>query len=476
MESAVAHTATRVAVPCGWETLPVEMRREVLLDWVPDRDLGSCLLASGSFHVLTAHDLEARQYAHATVEGMCFAGDTRGLECALKKRPPAEPVDWHMCLLEAAIMNRRCIVEWIVAHIPPPHGEPMWYAASKTREACTADMIARARTAPYLTARPQEGRGRLWNANYRSLCALYDQASRDSNAASNSTAASVDAMVTCDDPADATPGSSPRNPPRAIPSPVSDVVRLDIEYRRCRAAADHVRAGALQRELAHRFDRVAIDVLVNGGFLKEATSLVTNAAALAGVPHAVAAELVGQVGEACACGGEGDLVRALADSIDRPTWAFKHIEKQKGAIASGAARGGRADLLEFVSERWPTIALVAPHAVANAVVGGHVECVRWLCARGFECRHASVWCERRADDVSALTYALVRDHRGAIDAMRHAIDIEDAARDAFHDAVAVGDLRAARLVCSLWPVTCRPATRDFQSSYDDSCEMVSRPI
>lgn len=390
-----------VAAPCPWETLPVEMRRKVVFDWVSDRDLGSCLLAGDSFHVLTARDLEARRYVYATVEGMCFAGDVRGLEYALRQRPATEPVDWAMCFLEASVMGRRSIVEWIVARVPPPFGlDDMWTVTPMPRRHVITKMAAHAVFGPH----PSGGclaldRLYSWTCNgNRLLNALVSHMSNDKD---HTTAISL-------------------------------------------------RGIGIARSLQGPFDPHVIDDLIERGRLADAVSLVTNPAAVCGMPHWLASKLASHVGQACAYAGQAGLIGKLADLIDRPTCALEYREAQRTAITCGAARGGHMDLLEFAVSRWPSAASVATDAVAHAVVGGHVECVRWLCAHGFTCKDAAIWYGRRAAYVSALALALASGRRDMVDAMRRAVDIRQAACDAFHDAVSSGDLRVARSAFSLW--------------------------
>lgn len=434
-----------VAAPCPWETLPLEMRRKVVFDWVSDRDLGSCLLAGDSFHVLTARDLEARRYVYATVEGMCFAGDVRGLEYALRQRPATEPVDWAMCFLEASVMGRRSIVEWIVARVPPPFGlDDMWTVTPMPRRHVITKMAAHAVFGPH----PSGGclaldRLYSWTCNgNRLLNALVSHMSKDKD---HTTAISLRGIGI------ARSLQGPFDPQSATdPSRTDKVVRLNAEYLQCRAKADHGRAGQLAQKLALDFNPHVIDDLIERGRLADAVSLVTNPAAVCGMPHWLASKLASHVGQACAYAGQAGLIGKLADLIDRPTCALEYREAQRTAITCGAARGGHMDLLEFAVSRWPSAASVATDAVAHAVVGGHVECVRWLCAHGFTCKDAAIWYGRRAAYVSALALALASGRRDMVDAMRHAVDIRQAACDAFHDAVSSGDLRVARSAFSLW--------------------------
>lgn len=455
--------------PCGWEALPVELRRAIILNWVPDRDLGSCLLAGGSFHVLAAHDLEARQYACATVEGMCFAGDVRGLEYALKKRPVGEPVDWAMCLFEAALMDRRAIVEWIVARVPPPIGlDDVWTVAPMPKRRIVAKLATHAVFGPH----PSGGclsKARLSSWTCIGNKRINNLVSRMSSDTDHTT------MVCLRGTGMARSFGEPHGSP-IDPSRTDDIVRMNAEYRDCRAKADHARAGALQQELAINFNPHVIDGLIERGRLDDAASLVTNPAAVCGMPHWVASKLVGHVGQACACAGQTYLVKKLADSIDGPTWAFEYREAQQAAIACGAARGGRVDLLEFAVSRWPSVARTAVDATAHAVVGGHTECVDWLCKRGFTCGDLAIWYGRRMAYVSALTLALASGRKDMVDAMRHAADIRQAACDAFHDAVADGDLRAARLAFSLWALAPSPPAPDPVDVLGDLCGIVLYPI
>nr|UMO80205.1 Ankyrin repeat domain containing protein [Pandoravirus aubagnensis] len=453
----------------GWETLPIELRRAIILNWVPDHDLGPCLLAATSFHVLTARDLEARQYAYATVEGMCFAGDVRGLEYALKKRPASEPIDWVMCLLEAALMDRRSIVEWIVARIPPPLGlVDMWTVAPMPKRRIVSKMATHAVFGPHPSGGYlSEARLCSWtcvgNARINALV------SRMSNNVDHTTLICIGGAGVAH-----SIGNLSQSP--ADTSRADNLVRMNAEYRESRAKADHVRAGALQQELAVNFNPHVIDDLIERGRLADAVSLVTNPAAVCGMPHWIASKLVGHVGSVCACAGQADLVKTLADSMGGPTFAPKYHEGQQAAIVYGAARGGHVDLLEFAVARWPSVVSAATDAVAYAVVGGHVECVRWLCAHGFTCKDAPIWYGQRAAYVSALTLALASGRMDMVDSMRHAVDIQEAARNAFHDAVSDGDLRVARLALSLWMSAPSPPVPDPATARDDLCGMVLCPI
>ncbi|AVK76421.1 hypothetical protein pneo_cds_814 [Pandoravirus neocaledonia] len=460
--------AVCATLPCGWEALPIELRRAIMLDWVPDHGLGSCLLASGSFHVLTAHDLEARRYAYATVEGMCFAGDIRGLEHALKQRPTSEPVDWGMCLLEAALMGRRSVVEWIVNRIPPPLGlDDVWTATGMPKRAIAV------RLAKHAVFGPHPSVGRLSKARLYSWTCIGNKringlVSRMSDAVDHTTSIYLRGTGTA--LCFGEPAGTPTDPSRT-----DDIVRMDAEYRQCRAKADHARAGALQRQLAVAFNPHVVDDLIGRGRLADAVSLVTNPAAVCGMPHWIASNLVGHVGQACAYARQTDLVKKLADSIDGPTCALEYRTAQQATIACGAARGGHVDLLEYVVVRWPSVVRAVVDAVAHATVGGHTECVRWLCEHGFACGDPAIWYGRRAAYVSALTLALAFGRRDMVDAMRHAVDIHGTAQDAFYDAVADGDLRVARLAFSLSTLCALAPAPGVATVPDGPCTTALRP-
>nr|UMO80204.1 Ankyrin repeat domain containing protein [Pandoravirus aubagnensis] len=452
---ATVHEEDPRVAPCGWETLPTEMRRKVLLDRVSDRDLGSCLLAATSFHVLTERDLEARQYAYATVEGMCCAGDIKGLEYVLRHRPPPDDaVDWALCLYEADALGHAHTVAWILEHAPPPPRALVWKSlptlfAAVDNDPMTCHLFTFA--CAFINMSDTYDRTRAESANARMRAMLSDASDAEVEAAlqkTRSAGAACDFIV-----------SSLRVPrqQKADPSCADDVVRLDADYRWCRAAGDHEQADVLQRKLADSFsEATVVDALIDSDRLDEAVSLATNSATLARTPVPVASSIIARVIEACAVRGRLALIESLAGTADNPTSPFDY-NPLAFKIVRGAARGGHMSILEYAFERWPSV-VYGESAIAHAVAGGHLDCVRWLCARGFACDKRKTWCPVRCANVSALTLALVARRKDMIDAMVDANGIDTAAQEAFDSAVAIGDMRSARTVCSIWPLVTTPTT------------------
>ncbi|WBR14881.1 Ankyrin repeat protein [Pandoravirus kuranda] len=446
------------AASCPWEALPAEMRRKAIFDWTSDRDLGSCLLASGSFHVLTAHDLDARQYAYATIQGMCCAGDIKGLEYVLRHRPPRDAIDWPLCLYEAEALGHADTVAWILRHAPAPPHAALWDLLPTLFAGVGNDLMARrffAFACAFVNTTDARDGARAEGASARMRAMLSHASDAEIEAALQKTRSSG---VPCDLIVAWLRVAPPLPlPPREKPDPqrVSDIVRLDADRHWCRSVGDHEQADTLQNKLTDAFRPSIVDALVDSDRIEEAVSLVANKDTLARTPVPATSKMFMRVVKTCAARGRLPLVEIVMNSLCDPAapsdlnpWAFKIVRE--------AARGGHLSALEYAHKRWAFV-VYDEGTLARAVAGGHLDCVRWLCARGFACDEQAIWCRVRCAKVSALTLALVTRRRDMLDAMIGANGIARAARDAFESAIAAGDMRSARTVRSMWPMVTTPA-------------------
>ncbi|AVK76420.1 Ankyrin repeat domain containing protein [Pandoravirus neocaledonia] len=444
-----------VAASCPWETLPAEMRRKVIFDWTSDRDLGSCLLASGSFHVLTVHDLDARQYAHATIQGMCCAGDIKGLEYVLRHRPPRDAIDWPLCLYEAEALGHADTVAWILRHAPAPPHPALWDLLPTLFAGVGNDLMARrffAFACAFVNTTDARDGARAEGASARMRAMLSHASDAEIEAALQKTRSPG---VPCDLIV-AWLRVAPPLPPREKPDPqrVTDIVRLDADRRWCRSVGDHEQADTLQNKLIDAFRPPIVDALVDDDRLEEAVSLIANKDTLARTPVPATSKTFMRVVKTCAARGRLPLVEIVMNSLCDPAapsdlnpWAFKIVRE--------AARGGHLSVLEYAHKRWPFV-VYDESPLARAVAGGHLDCVRWLCTHGFACDKQVTWCPARCAKVSALTLALVARRRDMLNAMIDANGVTRAARDAFESAIAAGDMRSARTVRSMWPMVAAP--------------------
>ncbi|AVK76422.1 hypothetical protein pneo_cds_815 [Pandoravirus neocaledonia] len=431
-----------------WSTLPVELRREIIIRWLSDRDVGACLLAGRSFCALTTHDLERRRYAYATVEGMCAVGDLRGLQYALARRPTTEPVDWAMCMHAAAIREHVDVIAWIVDRVGPAPGldDGDWrevYALATGPEAllrplatmrCVSAQLLQQKD-PWRTVSAFERASNMWNhstpeARSAALALCQHEPWLDM---ANQLMRYVLVLVGDHDDARV---------------PVDAVVRANRDERRCRAQG-HLREAERHAEKLVEGAIAAIWALVADGRLDDAVDVVSNPAALEGHHPSSASAAHVHVAEACALAGRRALVETMCRLIDRNADREYYVPRERVALVRGAARGGHLALLKYLLLRWPHVCSVAYDAAAHAVKNGHVDCVRWLCKHSFPISASVIWCPVRVAHVSALTLALTTRRDDMVNVLLGALDARDAIRLAFDSAVAAGDLRIARRIRAL---------------------------
>lgn len=441
-----------------WSALPVELRRRVIVRWLHDRDVGACLLAGRSFHALTACDLERRCYAHATVEGMCAAGDLRGLQHALAGRPATKPIDWAMCMHAAAIRAHVHVIAWIVDRVGPTPGlDDDWHDVYAL--ATGSDPLLR----PLATMRCVSAKLLQQNDPWRTVIAF----GHASNMWVHSTPeARSAALASCQ--REPWLGMANQLMHRVSVSIVdyscaSDhtdaVVRANRDERQCRAQGNLREAERHAKKLAEA-DTAPIRALVAEGRLDDAVDVVSNPTTLREYHPSVASAARSVVAEACALAGRQTLVETVCHLIDINTHKeHHHADRERTALVRGAARGGHRALLKYLLLRWPRVRSDALDAVAHAVKNGHVDCVRWLCKHNFPTSASVVWCPVRVAHVSALTLAMTTRRDDMVGLLASAPDARNAARLAFDDAVAAGDLRTARRIRALsaCAVTARPA-------------------
>lgn len=443
-------TAPARATNCGqctWSTLPMELRREIIMHRLPDRDLGACLLAGRSFHVLTARDLERRCYAYATVEGMCAAGDLRGLQYVLVDRPAPKPIDWAMCMHVAAIRGHAHIITWIVDQVGPTPGlEDEWedvYALATGSEPLLRPLATmRCVSANLLQQRDAS----------RTITAFECTSSMWTYSAPEARNAAV--------------ASCQREPwagmigrlMRAIPAPIVDdgrtsdltdaVVKADRDERQCRARGDLHGAERHAEKLAAP-GIGAVWALVLEGRLYDAVSVVSNPATLKEHCPWTTSATRAYVAKACALADRRALVEAMCRLIDACACEGHYAKHERATLVRGAAQSGHFALLKYALVCWPCVWSDARDAVAEAVKGGHVDCVRWMCNHKFPTAASVIWCPVRVAHVSALTLAVTMCRDDMVGLLANAPDAREAVRLAFDDAVCAGDLRTARRVCAL---------------------------
>nr|UMO80207.1 Ankyrin repeat domain containing protein [Pandoravirus aubagnensis] len=431
---------------CTWPTLPTELRREIIMRWLPDRDVGACLLAGRSFHALTARDLERRCYAYATVEGMCAAGDLRGLQYALGGRIETAPIDWAMCMHVAAIRGHVHIITWVVDQVGPTPGlddddwEDVYALATGSQPLLRPLATMRCVSANLLQQKDAS----------RTIVAF----ERTSNMWTHSTPKARDAAVaSCQRDPWAGMGSRLM---QAIPIPsdinanyardlTDAVVEANRDEQQCRARGDLRGAERHAETLATSGIRV-VWALVFEGRLDEAVSVVSNPSTLEGHCPWTASATRAYVAKACALANERALVETMCHLIDACTCKGHYAKHERATLVRGAAQGGHFALLKYALVCWPG---VWSDAVAEAVKGGHVDCVRWMCSHKFPTAASVIWCPVRAAYVSALTLAVRMRRDDMVALLVGAPDALDAIRLAFDDAVGAGDLRTARLIRAL---------------------------
>ncbi|WBR14883.1 hypothetical protein pkur_cds_709 [Pandoravirus kuranda] len=431
-----------------WSALPVELRREIIMRWLSDRDVGACLLAGRSFHALTARDLERRRYAYATVEGMCAAGDLRGLQYALARRPTTEPVDWAMCMHTAAMREHADVIEWIVDRVGqiPGLDDDDWheiYAMAVGTEALLRPLATMRCVSTQLLQQKDPWRAVIAFERTSNMWIYSSPEARSAAVALCQREPWLDMAnrlmryvpVSVDDHDDAH-------------VPVDAVVQASRDERHCRAQGDLRGAERHAGKLADA-GIAAIWALVADGRLDDAVDVVSNPAALEGHHPSSASAAHAHVAEACALAGRHALVETMCRLIDRNADRERDAPRERVALVRGAARGGHLALLKYLLLRWPYVCSVAYDAVAHAVKNGHVDCVRWLCKHKFSISDSAVWCPVRAAHVSALTLALTTRRDDMVNVLLGASDARDAIRLAFDSAVAAGDLRTARRIRAL---------------------------
>lgn len=433
----------------AWDQLPPELWREVLLRCPSDYDLGACLRAAHCFHVLTPGDLMARQYADATVEGMCAAGDLDGLEYTVAHWPAAAPpVDWSVCLCEAGIRGHAHVIAWIVNYAGILHAPSYWEGA-RTIAIETDDPLLRAMASTMLSLAGQAPPTTPYTLGALSrFNEMWAQAPAEAKAVTVRRCRDLgqgwlhwsESLCTADEP--------PPDLERA-----ESLVRLDAEERACRTCGNADGAHRLARRLAEAVHPQMVNDLVRAGRLDAATSLMTNPAAHAGLPYHIIMQVIANVARASAEAGRIDLLDTLG-CFDTGTSARLDIVtggRQAHVwtvVVEAAAGSGHTGIMERIwgTPDAPTVVMPDSNAVAAAVVGGHVECVRWLCERGFPTASAKVWSSLWANQVSALSLALLARRTDMADIILASADADAAAHQALSEAVAAGDLRVARYI------------------------------
>ncbi|AJF97034.1 hypothetical protein TW95_gp0300 [Pandoravirus inopinatum] len=458
-----------------WATLPRELWREVLLCCPSDHDLYACLCAARCFHALTPTDLAARFYADATVEGMCAAGDMVGLEYAMVHRSAsAPPIDWAACLYDAALLDHREIVQWILRQPDYCPVDVGGWEQARTVVAETDVLLLRALAALALLAAPiaasddPTDRMRIEDAMRRMEAVwvhapLYakdytiERCSRLGGAWANLVMRFVHAANQA--PVDRTGANV--------------CVSQSTAYQQCHVIGDYDGAQRAAEEVVAS-GLFAVDRLIREGRLDEAVRLATDPSTPAKLPFFDALDSIVRIAEASARVGRIDLLDVLGCLDANGMAALDAIaqgsaQKARTTAFCEATAAGHVHILERLgapSDLQTLVVLTRPDIVAVAVAGDHVDCVRWLCEHAFPAATAKTWCASRARYVSALSLALLGRRKDMATLILAGVDGEAAARRALDEAVAAGDLRVARYIRAVCPslLLCPPGVPRSRAS------------
>ncbi|AGO83089.1 hypothetical protein pdul_cds_868 [Pandoravirus dulcis] len=460
-----------------WSRLPPELWREVLFHCRSDRDLYACLCAARCFHVLAPGDLAARFYADATVEGMCAAGNLVGLEYVMAHRPAsAPPVDWVMCLYDAALANRgdKCeMVARVLAQSDCHTDDIYGWEQARAVVAETDDPLLRALAALVILAAPiaasdDPADARRVDGAMERMDSVWSHASFKARA---------DTVERCSRLGAAWKSLVARFVLRAITRAAVDshgagvCVTRTGDWQLCHEAGDYDGARRVSEQLMAS-SLFGVERLVREGRLDDAVALMVDPTARANLPPLDASRAIVRVAEASARAGRIDLLGALGcfdvdgmAALD--AMATGGAQKARTAAFYQAATAGYVCILERLgaSTEWRASVIRAhPDVVAVVVAGDHLDCMRWLCKHEFPTATAQAWCAPRARYASALSLALVRRHIDLANLILQGVDGQAAGRRAFDEAVAAGDLRVARYVRSVCP-SALPHPMIAQKSY-----------
>ncbi|AGO83484.1 Ankyrin repeat domain containing protein [Pandoravirus salinus] len=511
----VSHRHERT-MEAAWETLPSELWRDVILNRLSDRDLGSCLLAAPCFHALSKGDLLRRRYAHATITGMCAAGDIVGLEYLVGRLihttgTPEPPISdqgraathgdvpgWDACLFEAAIMSRGDVIRWLARRGCLARCLPYTWRIARGAAAVAADddtlcALAEAHLAvrgyPYrnrtrltgedagnntdgadsdaIDARPaavrgcrhdmylRDVQGQLRPYRVRTLDPWSDMGRR------------FDAIWQHDTLAERRQELVRRHHEICGDWDSEIVKEVNEEFRD--AGADAIAAVIQQKaDARHTWDadcaagacwrlaralgwlpRAVFVGMIKRGMLDDAVRVALSVRL--SLPEAMPWSTWEALAEAVARANRVDLMRAMGLAVSDPDtgdWAFARCdgpgeEWLPECVFSGAVAGGHVDLLDRALRAWNRTFASRDEFFFEAVASGRLDAVRWLHAHdaniGYRGRYGT-----RAYSASPLTVAI---GQGADDIVAFLLGLSEArflVRDAFDDAVEIGDLRTAR--------------------------------
>jgi hypothetical protein len=422
--------------------------------------------------VHTQKQLDARRYADATVEGVCAAGDLRGVEYAMAncRAAPITLERWIECVVNASIAGHSHVVAWVLersglASLPSwshrdnggDHNDNADHRAiydvaikhpQRLLRALASESLVFAQSAvPIMVALALRLRSRfmdLWTHSPE------DEKRAVINECRALGGAWLQVVARYDCPTPHSLGIAR----------VEGLVHLDREERAARSS--DWTTPAIGPRLAVEFTRDAVDYLTRVGRLDEAASLLSNDWAHTAVPRYVAAGMLLNLAPACARAGRADLLDKLgcfSSSIAPGIVQYEYRNDVWAGTFEAAAEVGRTDIL---GRMWASAApflrasLCESNAVALAVGGGHIDALRWLHDHEFHIADTDAWCPPRSRIVSALTLALVSRR---IDMARLIVDSSQgyaAACRAFDEAVADGDLRCAHYIRRTWPWVSAP--------------------
>lgn len=181
----------------------------------------------------------------------------------------------------------------------------------------------------------------------------------------------------------------------------------------------------------------------------------------------------------CARAGRADLLAAVGFDLARGNVNVPGMPVYDrwrplvwSRIMEGAAQGGRLDMVRRCStftERFGTM-----YAVSDALVHGHLDVARYLCASGFYRRDDHLWNERHGRGTNVLYWAICRSHTEAVDILLDATpapgisqglvlqEIDVMLHLTVSDALACGDIGTVRRLAKRYPFYVEHAVRAAQ--------------
>ncbi|QBZ80664.1 ankyrin repeat domain containing protein [Pandoravirus celtis] len=497
-----------------WENLPSDIWRSIILNHLSDRDLGSCLLTAPCFHVLSKGDVSRRRYVHATITGMCAAGDIDGLEYLVGRltrtagapEPPIEDQGraavyghapgWDACLFEAAIMSQGDVIRWLARRGYLAGCLPYtWRVARGAAAVAADDDTLCALAAAHLTVRgyPYRDRSRRvakgvgdtmdvdndddggdqplggrddWADMYlrddraqpyrahdrdpwSDIRRRFDTIWQEDTLAERRQDLIKRHQETCGDWDSEMVREVDEEFRDATAEDIALVIQQEADEKRARDAGLIVEADRHARALAY-LPRAVFVGMIKRGMLDDAVRVALCARFWS--HEAISSWTWDALAEAAARANRVDLMRAMGLVVvldpDTGDWVFARCdgpgeEWLPECIVSGAVRGGHVDLLDRALRAWDPFFALRGEFFFEAVASGRVDAVRWLHAHGANVEHRRRY-GVRAYPASPLTVAIAQGTDDIIAFLLGLPEARDLVRDAFDDAIEIGDMRTAR--------------------------------